>query len=135
MTPETRSLRDRILAGAPTTTPPGDPHELGRRSLLALAHDMGFAPRVLPCLICGSALEPITPGDWQPCATIFRASGNYGSGVFDPDDGTFLAVNVCDGCLAKAGEDGRVELLTYPRRPRPEPQRELWTADEGWDED
>jgi hypothetical protein len=91
--------------------------------------------RVLPCLTCGSALEPIAPGDWQPHATIFYAHGNYGSGVFDPDDGTALAVNVCDACMAKAGEDGRVELVTPRRQAPPAAKREPWTAAAGWDED
>jgi hypothetical protein len=31
----------------------------------------------------------------------FQATGNYGSGVFDPDDGSKLHIVICDNCIGK----------------------------------
>lgn len=62
----------------------------------------------LPCFSCGNEFEPSLPGDIGPRnqpygGTTFRASGQYGSTVFDPnvwDDASgFLELNICDRCL------------------------------------
>jgi len=37
-------------------------------------------------------------------ATDFRATGNYGSTVWDPEGGAFLHIFICDDCL-KANSD------------------------------
>lgn len=89
-------------------------------------------PRVLPCLICGASLDPAVTGSSLPVATVFRAPGNYGSGVFDPlSRYVELAVNVCDGCLTEAGQQGRVNQATYRHAPEPDPEVRPWTA---WEE-
>lgn len=55
----------------------------------------------LPCFVCGSQLENIAEGDGnQPMrGTEFTTHGHYGSTVFDPMDGSFMRLNVCDTCL------------------------------------
>lgn len=69
-----------------------------------------------PCIICGRDLESAMPGsDWnQPYAgTAFTSVGHYGSTVFDPMDGSFLEINVCDRCLL----NHREAVLHGKRRP------------------
>jgi hypothetical protein len=67
----------------------------------------------LPCFCCGKALESVDPlgdDDNEPSeATTFRTGGHYGSGAFDPMDGSMLELNVCDDCLTGGAE--RVVLL------------------------
>ena len=59
----------------------------------------------VPCFKCGKALEakpcidnrvivPLYDGRW------FRATGNYGSTIFDPtwDTGQFMQLAICDDC-------------------------------------
>lgn len=73
----------------------------------------------LPCIACGTALRNVDPHEIenQPEEGVaFSSPGHYGSTVFDPMDGTFLEINVCDPCLVKAGEQGRV-LSGRRRRP------------------
>jgi hypothetical protein len=33
--------------------------------------------------------------------TVFRAYGNYGSTIFDPMDGSFIEIVICDSCLKR----------------------------------
>jgi len=72
----------------------------------------------LPCIVCGKSLEAIFPTDLlgedttggyvQPAgANTFRTSGTYGSTVFDPLDGSWLEINVCDPCVLAAQAAGR----------------------------
>ena len=59
--------------------------------------------KVLPCIVCDKPLKPIEtdimniPDD----SNVFRTYGQYGSTVFDPMDGTFLEINICDECVKK----------------------------------
>lgn len=72
------------------------------------------------CIVCKTELRNIDAGDVenQPAGgTAFQSSGHYGSTAFDPMDGTYLEINVCDGCLVAAGKDGNV-LVGFPQ-PRP----------------
>ena len=66
----------------------------------------------LPCLVCGKALERAVPQEQNHPndAIVCTSHGNYGSGVFDPCDGHYLEVNVCDSCLKKAAAEGKVAL-------------------------
>jgi len=71
----------------------------------------------LPCIRCGKALEPVDPAyaPLQPdCGVMFSASGNYGSEVFDLMDRTHLEINLCDECVIKSRDEGR---LVRKRRP------------------
>lgn len=65
------------------------------------------------CLVCGIELEPTHP---ELCPTqpnegvMISTAGNYGSRVWDSMDGYVLAVVICDDCLVKAADMGRVQL-------------------------
>ena len=57
-----------------------------------------------PCIICNRELEPAFSGceTNQPYgATSFITHGHYGSTIFDPLDGSYLEINICDDCLAE----------------------------------
>lgn len=63
----------------------------------------------LNCLVCDRPLDNLFPneGYWnQPNGGLsFISQGQYGSTAFDPMDGTFLEINVCDACIkTKASE-------------------------------
>ncbi len=84
----------------------------------------------LPCIICGTALKNVwedaenQPGDGVACIT----EGNYGSTVYDPVlSGEFLEFNVCDVCLVRAGQQGRIYTA---RRARPVSMGDLGIV--GW---
>lgn len=70
----------------------------------------------MDCIVCGGSLKNVGGFEEnQPLrGAAFQTSGHYGSAVFDPMDGTFLEINVCDSCLREAGGRGRV-LMGYPR--------------------
>lgn len=73
----------------------------------------------LPCIVCDKTLEAVSDTDpVQPHeAVTFRAYGQYGSTVFDPQDSSQLYINVCDTCLAEKGRAGAVWHACYERRP------------------
>ena len=56
------------------------------------------------CIVCDKVLEEAIPDSTnQPYkATTFMTKGHYGSTFFDPMDGSYLEINVCDECLEKA---------------------------------
>jgi hypothetical protein len=64
----------------------------------------------LACVVCGLVLRNVHNGvDNQPDDGLALTShGHYGSTAFDPMDGTYLEVNICDECLVKAGNNGQV---------------------------
>lgn len=65
----------------------------------------------LRCIVCGEQPEDsgLQEGINQPhAATAFTSHGHYGSTAFDPMDGSFIEVNVCDPCLVAAAADGKV---------------------------
>ena len=73
----------------------------------------------LPCVVCGKALRNAfedaenQPSDGVACTT----HGNYGSTVYDPVlTGEFIEFNLCDECLVRAGEQGRI-YTARTRRP------------------
>lgn len=66
-------------------------------------------PESFPCIICGQSLERVFEEEGQPDDGVMcKTSGNYGSTVYDPHDMRYLAFNICDPCLVRAGEQGRV---------------------------
>lgn len=78
---------------------------------------MGKKYQSLPCIVCGKQLvnvlgEGNQPEDGLACTT----PGHYGSTVFDPIDGNYLEFNVCDLCMVRAGDQGRV-LTARQQRP------------------
>lgn len=76
---------------------------------------------VLPCIVCQRALSDIGSGSDNHAndANEFRAHGQYGSRVFDPVDGTYLAVNICDDCITQAGRAGQVLEGDRERKMKP----------------
>lgn len=69
----------------------------------------------LSCLACGKELESAIPDDLhsstvnQPSeGTSFQSHGQYGSTVWDPFDGHYIEINICDDCLRKAGQQRQV---------------------------
>lgn len=71
----------------------------------------------LPCICCGKELESVFAPDEdgkplcenQPyAATTFHSYGHYGSTTFDPMDGSFIEINVCDDCLKERASIRRV---------------------------
>lgn len=80
--------------------------------------DMREFPQ-LPCIICNKELEPVgrfTETNQPYGGTTFATHGHYGSTVFDPMDGTFLEINLCDKCLVLAAERQAV-YVSRSRRP------------------
>lgn len=73
----------------------------------------------LNCIVCNKELEPAFPPPIehnQPYGgTSFTSRGHYGSTVWDPMDGTYLEINICDECLVKAGDEGKV-LYVVPKQ-------------------
>lgn len=69
----------------------------------------------IPCFKCGRKLEAVCDNSDQPYGgTLFRTYGHYGSTFFDPMDGQYLELIICDPCL----EDGSSNLLlSRDRRP------------------
>jgi hypothetical protein len=62
-----------------------------------------------PCIICEKPLSSFDEEGNQPNDGLeFFTRGHYGSTVFDPMDGSGLAINVCDDCLTKAAEKQHV---------------------------
>jgi hypothetical protein len=74
---------------------------------------------IVPCIVCGAVLREALPdhSENQPNDGVYAViSGNYGSTVFDPFDGTHLEIVVCDPCLIKAGIRDRVLVGRRSRR-------------------
>jgi len=70
---------------------------------------------ILPCLACGKELKDVGFGSPNHAsgANEFCTHGQYGSTVFDPLNGSRLAINICDQCLIKAAENGLVATGNY----------------------
>jgi hypothetical protein len=65
----------------------------------------------LPCIVCGTPLKNVwEDAENQPDGGVACSTrGNYGSTVYDPVlSAEFLEFNLCDPCLVRAGEQGRV---------------------------
>lgn len=64
----------------------------------------------VPCIVCKKALNSVPSGSHNHAdnANSFRATGQYGSTVFDPVDGSYLEVNICDPCIVDAAKSGLV---------------------------
>lgn len=85
----------------------------------------------VPCIVCKKKLGPVgsEAGNHANDANSFRTSGQYGSTVFDPLDGTYLEVNICDECLTAAGEAGQV-LIGFPQPAPPRGPLMQWPLTE-----
>lgn len=67
-----------------------------------------------PCIVCGRKLEnalDLPKENNQPNGGLaFTTHGHYGSTSFDPMDGTWLEINICDPCIVAAQQAGKVLL-------------------------
>lgn len=56
----------------------------------------------MKCFVCGQELEEVLPETGTPYrGTLFQTRGHYGSTFFDPMDGSYLELVVCDDCLER----------------------------------
>ena len=64
----------------------------------------------VPCIVCDRVLEEAMSDSFnQPYkATAFLSHGHYGSTFFDPMDGRYIEINVCDVCLERAKSDKKI---------------------------
>ena len=81
-----------------------------RGSSMAVDGKPLWAGRTTACVVCAAELEPIdSEAENQPYrGTVFTSHGHYGSTAFDPLDGTYLELTVCDRCLLAAAANGQV---------------------------
>jgi hypothetical protein len=80
--------------------------------------------KILNCIVCNKELESAVgeDGNNQPYgATTFQSYGQFGSTIFDPMDGTYIEINVCDACLNEkkdsvyhVREHKQIECEYYP---------------------
>lgn len=84
-----------------------------------------MSAETLPCIVCLKELDAVMPdADNQPHEGLtFASLGHYGTTAFDPMDGSYLELNICDQCLVEAGRNERV--LYYQFR-RGAPVAQLW---------
>lgn len=81
------------------------------------------------CLVCLKELENFDPKGNQPLGGLeFQTHGHYGSTVFDPMDGTKLAINVCDECLTARSRMGIVLKVKPKFEPRKKETFGVWNA-------
>lgn len=94
------------------------PREPANKITPATHPDLDKAP--LPCIVCGRTLCNVVSTEQCPNqpyeACTFNAHGHYGCTVFDEFDGARLEINVCDDCLVKARDVGRVGY--WPGHPK-----------------
>lgn len=68
---------------------------------------MSEAPKMLTCIKCEKQLQNISDGCHQPNDGLgFHTRGAYGSTYFDPMDGSYLEVTICDECVEEADKRG-----------------------------
>lgn len=89
----------------------------------------------LPCLVCNKDLgwgDYQPPSDTSPFKGLtFKASGGYGSYVFDPESDVWLELNICDECVLS-----HKDLICLARAPEPlptdrrPPTRVIWDGDD-----
>lgn len=54
----------------------------------------------LICIKCGEGMEDLYSPHGQPSGGLaFYSYGDYGSTFFDPMDGSYMTIFVCDTCL------------------------------------
>lgn len=67
------------------------------------------AVRAITCIKCEKRLKNILADSHQPVDGLaFFTQGHYGSGYFDPMDGTYLELSICDECVEAADKKGYV---------------------------
>jgi hypothetical protein len=63
----------------------------------------------LRCVVCEKAMMNISDKCHQPIDGLaFHTCGHYGSTYFDPVDGSYLELSICDECVKEADRKGLV---------------------------
>lgn len=67
--------------------------------------------KTLNCICCDCELENIMGSDGhQPDDGLsFYSYGHYGTTFFDPMDGSYIQIAVCDPCLRTADAKGQIK--------------------------
>ncbi len=70
---------------------------------------MTLTATVCMCIACHGHMQNLDEEGNQPKDGLeFISYGHYGSTVFDPMNGSYLVINLCDDCLKKASAKGWV---------------------------
>lgn len=79
------------------------------------------------CIICAKSIRNLEAddGNHPHGGTAFQSHGHYGSSAFDPMDGTYLEINICDPCLKVGGQNGCV-LIGFPQPAPPRGPMMSW---------
>lgn len=87
-----------------------------------------MAPNRLICVCCACGMENIMSGrGHQPSGGMsFHSYGHYGTSFFDPMDGSYVQVAICDECLVSADSRGAIT-----RRPPSKDNDRQRTIEEG----
>lgn len=65
--------------------------------------------KILHCIKCEKEMTNISRGCHQPVDGLaFHTRGHYGSSHFDPMDGSYLELSICDDCVKEAEAKGFV---------------------------
>lgn len=71
--------------------------------------EMEKEPTNVHCVCCGKELQNISRDGHQPYDGLaFHTYGHYGSTYFDPMNGSYLQLSICDECVEKAESKGFV---------------------------
>ncbi len=73
----------------------------------------------MQCVICHKSLENLDEDGFQPLKGLaFHTYGHYGSQKFDPMDGSYLELAICDDCLVETALQHNVKY-GIPQKPKP----------------
>lgn len=77
----------------------------------------GRLPLNLTCVICKKQLGNYLAVGMQPDDGLaFTCRGHYGSTYFDPMDGTYLELSICDPCVKAAVDAGHCKHMRHITR-------------------
>lgn len=66
-----------------------------------------MSENALPCIVCEKPLKNVFSEESEnhPSeGTTFTSEGHYGSTAWDPMDGQYIEINICDECLVKKAD-------------------------------
>lgn len=87
-----------------------------------------LSTNLMRCFKCDKSLPEVFEDreNNQPYGgTSFVSHGHYGSTIFDPMDGSFLELQICDDCLAK----GKERILLGHTRTKRETDYVAWNPE------
>jgi hypothetical protein len=84
----------------------------------------------IPCFVCGEHLTEVGEEDINHPSggLVLNSFGHYGTTVFDPMDGSWLELNICDECIKLNAARGRILVASpRPQRLAPPPNYRIWS--------